>query len=142
MRLYLAATLVCLSASVLAQSPADDLAAPFALNLACEGGGLTAGSTGYTGYVYLKISGDGGSVQLPSAILPQFVNGRGDNWFPIHDVVVGQDEITAKSKFHRLSYTNHLVIDRVHGEIRITGGGGSYRGACESYDPENIQRAF
>lgn len=143
MRTQLLLTLALgLSGGAVAQSPtvgATD--APDTLNLACEGDWYKGGSgTGGFARMYVKIDGAGGVVQMPEPLSAPSRQKR-DGWDPLQDVVVGETAITAKVRVNMLAHAR-IEIDRVHGEIDISGPVGVYAGSCKPYDPDVVRRAF
>lgn len=116
-----------------------DNSEPFKLNLACEGGGLTGAYDGYDARLYVHINGSGGDIQIPRQIAGGFR--KADTWFPLRDVVVEPDKISARYRAAALS-SPRVEIDRIHGELRLVGNAGNFEGVCSPYDPDAVQKAF
>ncbi|VXB24951.1 exported hypothetical protein [Luteimonas sp. 9C] len=135
--LTLVATALVTSHTSYAQDP--DSGKPLVLNLACEGGGLTGTQNGYNARLFVHINGTGGEIQIPRQIVGGFR--QADTWFPLRDVVVGADEISARYRAGALS-SPRVEIDRVHGELRLVSGAGTFNGVCSPYDPDTVQKAF
>ncbi|MDR7193253.1 hypothetical protein [Luteimonas terrae] len=112
---------------------------PFALNLACEGSGLRSDHVGYNAHLYVHINEGGAEIQIPR----QMVGGFNPvaTWVPLRDVKVDRSEISAGYRLGLWGSTR-VRIDRVHGEIRVSGPGGTFDGDCSPYDPSAVENAF
>lgn len=79
-----------------------------------------------------------GRIHLPVGILPD-VSGGKDGWFELRNLVVEQNQITAKAAVTIFNRPN-VRIDRQAGSLSIDGNIGRFSGACRLHDPE--KRAF
>lgn len=134
------------------------------INLVCGGGGIhrrvdvatgqvTSGadtaqgsiqyrsSEGYGDEVHVELAGDTGRIRVPAGMRPRLTYGGNDGWWPLRDIRYSRDEITGKFTLNFMNRPS-VRIDRLTGHISIQGRSGSYAGACQPYDPENVARRF
>ena len=90
--------------------------------------------------VNLWIEGGAGKIRMPRVMLPPFHGGDG-GWFDIKSVKISDTEITGKVGINFMNSPT-LRIDRLTGNISISGKSGDYAGRCQKYDPATSQRAF
>jgi hypothetical protein len=90
--------------------------------------------------VNLWIEADKGKLRMPRVMLPA-LRGGDEGWFEIRSIEVGEDEITGSVA---VNFINHpkLRLDRLTGNISISGRSGNYSGTCQKYDPEAVERRF
>jgi len=94
----------------------------------------------FEGAVDVRIAVGTAKIRLPKDLLPALTSVKDDGWSNINDVQINDREITGKLSFNFMNKPK-LRIDRVSGEIFITGSGGSFRGTCKKYDPD-AEKAF
>lgn len=87
--------------------------------------------------VRIEIHDGAARIQMPQALVPLFRRGGQDGWWPIDELVVGEDEITGQVRMGALT-KYALRLDRTHGELRL--GHEDFQGACALDDPS--QRKF
>ena len=144
MRRYLLAAMTLGFCSAAIAQPSDATAgASSALNLSCEGewwkSGGTVGRSG-DGRVRLKLDGAQGTVQLPEALSAPSRNSV-DGWIPLQDLVIADEQITAKIRFNMIA-SARIEIDRTNGVLNFSGSPGNFEGDCRPYDPAVLERAF
>lgn len=90
--------------------------------------------------VNLWIDGAEGQVRMPRSMVPPLHGGSG-GWFKIKSLRVTENEITGSVG---VNFANRpkIRIDRITGNISISGKVGDYSGRCSKYDPATVQRAF
>lgn len=89
--------------------------------------------------VSVRIDGAEGSVQLSEELVPPLNSGGDDqNWWPLRDLVVTPDQITARYRLNGLNQPK-LKIDRRTGRITLKGVE-TFDGMCEAIEPG--QRRF
>ncbi len=130
-----------------------------AINLVCMGGGTklaTAPTTslewdkydhkyrtksgyetttrGFDTAVTIQIQGSDGRIRLPDVLIPP-INAGGDHqhWWPLDDVIVGDNEIRAQYRLNGLNKPK-VRIDRTTGLITIKGMGQDFSGRCDKVD--------
>ena len=119
------------------------------LNLACEGS-LERGKTTLfmpngerervQESVTLEIVGDtGGRIKLPR----KMESGLGDSegYLPLNDVLVTDDEITARTRITFMDKPK-ITLNRRTGGITVRGVDATFSGSCEKYDPALSARKF
>jgi|JI6StandDraft_1071083.scaffolds.fasta_scaffold09300_7 hypothetical protein len=90
--------------------------------------------------VNLWIEGDKGSIRMPPTMLPPIRGGK-DGWFEIKSIKISDSEITGKVGVNFMN-SPKIRIDRMTGNISISGKAGDYVGRCQKYDPATATRAF
>ena len=159
-RAYLASLAVLISASALGQDPPP----VYKISLVCLGAGsanrpqsstVTAWdnngnraqaniignrSTPFEDQVNLWIDGAEGRIRMPRTMLPA-VRGGENGWFRIKNVEITDTEITGSVAVNPINNPK-LRIDRLTGNISLSGKAGDYAGSCQPYDPETAERAF
>lgn len=90
--------------------------------------------------VNLWIDGGEGRIRMPRAMLPP-IRGGEDGWFKVKSIEITDNEITASVAVNLINNPK-LRIDRITGNISISGKAGDYSGRCQRYDPDTVQRAF
>jgi len=151
-----------LATATRAQGPAEG-AAPFQLRLVCEGvqseapgermsaremqahreagpPALVGASTEVKRRVEVAITGASGRIRLPRGMVPNLSSKTPDGWLPVSDLSVGEEEITGRFSLNMMNHPT-LVIDRVSGELTLTGMT-RFRGACEKAADRPIERKF
>lgn len=95
---------------------------------------------GFEDQVNIEIVDDVGKIRMPRTMLPRIRGGK-DGWFEIENLKVSEKEITGSAA---VSFINSpkLRIDRLTGNVSISGKSGSFAATCRSYDPATVQRAF
>lgn len=92
--------------------------------------------------VSFRLNEDGtGSARLPKRIQPMYKQGGKDGWFPLVNVKKTDDEITGQVRFHSM-YKPRFRLDRITGQIVLTGDLGDFSGQCQAFDPATVQRKF
>jgi len=95
---------------------------------------------GFEDQVNVEIVDGAGKIRMPRTMLPTIRGGK-DGWFEIEKVKVGEKEITGNAAVSFLN-SPKVRIDRVTGNISISGKSGSFAATCRPYDPATVQRAF
>lgn len=95
---------------------------------------------GFEDQVNIEIIDDVGKIRMPRTMLPRIRGGK-DGWFEIENLKVSEKEITGSAA---VSFINSpkLRIDRLTGNVSISGKLGSFAATCRPYDPATVQRAF
>ena len=94
--------------------------------------GTQLGSSGFTADVQVQLTGGQGWIHLRGKMIPP-INSRGtDGWWPLTDLNVGRDVITARYRLNGLNKPR-LTIDRRSGRIDINGQT-SFSGSCDAGD--------
>jgi hypothetical protein len=84
----------------------------------------------FTGIVRVEISGDMGRVALPKPMVP-VLNSSSEGWFPIGKLASSDKEIAGQVSINALNQPK-LRIDRMTGDITISGGFSEFSGKCEA----------
>lgn len=90
--------------------------------------------------VNLWVEGAEGQVRMPRSMLPPIRGGQ-DGWFQIKSIRITDNEITGSVGVNPFNNPK-LRIDRITGNISLSGKAGDYSGRCSKYDPSTVQRAF
>ncbi|MBJ7412506.1 MAG: hypothetical protein JHD15_19405 [Phenylobacterium sp.] len=88
----------------------------------------------------IRVDGAAGSIRIPPSQIPTLRSGGKDGWWPLSDVVISDDRISAT---YRLNFLNKgkLAIDRGTGAIDMTAYGLTFSGTCERA-PAVAERKF
>jgi hypothetical protein len=89
--------------------------------------------------VDLRLFGGDDRIRLPRTLLPPIHGGDG-GWFKLKSVVADARSIRAKAAVNFMNNPN-IFIDRVTGNISISGRAGDYSGNCHIVD-ENAPTKF
>lgn len=79
--------------------------------------------------VEIRITGEGGRIRLPKAMLPAVENDS-DGWFRLSNLKMSGQTLTAAAAVDLMNNPK-VRIDRATGAISISGAAGSYDGVCE-----------
>lgn len=90
--------------------------------------------------VNIDILGGEGRVRMPRTMLPLLHGGDG-GWFKLKNVKVTDNEITASAAVNPINNPK-VRIDRLTGNLSMSGKAGDYNGECQPYDPSTAQRKF
>lgn len=90
--------------------------------------------------VNVMIDGVEGQVRMPRSMLPP-IHGGNDGWFKIKSMRLTENEITGSAGVN-FANSPKIRIDRITGNISMSGKAGDYSGRCTRYDPATVQRAF
>lgn len=90
--------------------------------------------------VNLTIDGAEGRIRMPRTMLPP-IRGGENGWFKIKNIEITDIEITGSVAVNFMN-NPRLRIDRLTGNISLSGKAGDYSGSCTPYDPETAERAF
>lgn len=94
----------------------------------------------FQGDATVEIVDGAGRIRLPVGIVPDVAGGK-DGWFELRNLVVAQNQITAKAAVTIFNRPN-VRIDRQAGTLSIDGNIGRFSGTCRVHDPAKTQRAF
>ena len=154
-------TMLIAAAAALVAMPALAQEAPKPLKLRCEGtgtrstsetassmymgnGGMVMGDTTVTGktsaevIVNVEFTDGAARARFSPFLIPPLNTGSKDGWWTLTNIVMGEDEILAKTKFNFLN-TVSLRIDRRNGDMDVKGLGLTYTGVCA---PDVAERLF
>lgn len=93
---------------------------------------LESGKEQFQTGVQFDFRGDSGRVHLTGALVPPIHSGGTDGWWPLEDVQITPDRITAHYRFNALSKPR-VEIDRHSGLVEIKGSPG-FTGQCDQGD--------
>lgn len=94
--------------------------------------GTQLGTSGFTADVQVQLTGGQGWIHLRGKMIPP-INSRGsDGWWPLSDLSIDRDTITARYRLNGLNKPR-LTIDRRSGRIDIRGQT-SFSGSCDAGD--------
>lgn len=82
--------------------------------------------------VQVQLQGDRGRIHLTGKLIPPIHSGGDNGWWPLEDVRMGPDTITARYRLNGLNKPR-VQIDRRSGRIRIDGVE-KFRGDCDQGD--------
>ena len=95
-----------------------------------SGTATTTARQPFNGSVHVELSGQLGRIALPKPMVPLLSSGS-DGWFPVGKITSDAKEITGQVTINSLNKPK-LHIDRVTGEITISGGFSDFTGKCEA----------
>lgn len=97
-------------------------------------------SQGFEGQVDVEIEGDTGRIRMPRAMLPPIHGGNG-GWFKINNLKVSESQIIGNAGVNFIN-SPKVRIDRLTGNLTVSGKAGDFNGSCDSYDPTKVQKRF
>jgi len=90
--------------------------------------------------IMLQLGGGGGRIKLPRKLVPPLHSGGDQGWWPLYDVSVQPDLITATYRLNGLNKPR-VTIDRRSGRITILGMAPyAFRGGCDMVDGQDRRR--
>lgn len=95
---------------------------------------------GFDGSVDVRIGVGTARMRVPQQLLPPINAAKDDGWLDIHDLEITDRDITGYVKFN-FANKPKVRIDRMAGEINISGSGGHFDGTCKAVD-DTSERAF
>jgi hypothetical protein len=110
-------------------------------------GSVTGTSTNYgvresPDLTIVEIRDGVGRIRVPATIIPPIHTGGTGGWWALSDILMGEDEISAKFSLNFMDKPK-VVIDRRTGQISINGfGQWDFRGSCEAVDTSVAARKF
>jgi hypothetical protein len=91
----------------------------------------------------LKLDFDGaggGEVLFPMTMMPPIHGGK-NGALPLREVEFSEGGIIARTTINVFNKPR-IVVDRVTGNVTVTGFKLAFQGHCVPYDPQTVQRAF
>lgn len=85
--------------------------------------------------VLVEITGSEGRIHLSRPFIPLMHGGGAEDWWPLYDVRIGDEGITARFRLNALDKPR-IVIDRMSGDIQISGLNRVFSGNCERRENE------
>lgn len=85
----------------------------------------------------VELVADGGRLRVPAGVQPNLTSGGSNGWWPLYDVKVTPELLTARVRLNLIDKPK-VSIDRRTGEIRIAGLAGSFTGACRRVQAEPL----
>jgi hypothetical protein len=96
-------------------------------------------SQAFDGTVMVEFWGNTGRIRPAKALIPPIHSGGDDGWWPLADVSVGRDRITANFRFSGLNKPR-VSVDRNSGRISVDNGQAGFRGSCDPVDERDHRR--
>ena len=93
---------------------------------------------GFADQVDVSLFAGDDRIRLPRTMLPGLRGGK-DGWFKLKNVVADGRSIRAKAAVNFMNSPN-VIIDRVTGNISISGKSGDYSGQCLAVDENAVAR--
>lgn len=87
----------------------------------------------YTGTADVKIGPGFARLRPPEAMLPTFNSVEDDGWLDIQELSMNESQITGEVSFNLFNKPD-IKINRLTGEIVISGMGTDFQGECEAID--------
>lgn len=93
----------------------------------------TLGTKSFDTALTVQVSGDDGRIQLPKRLVPPLNSGgEGEGWWPLRDVMVTPDQVTASYRLNGMNQPK-VRIDRRTGRISVKGIE-EFHGTCDAVD--------
>ena len=91
---------------------------------------ITSAKQPFTGILRVEIAGDMARVALPTPMVP-LLNSASEGWFQVKKLSSSDQEISGQVAINALNHAK-LRIDRMTGDIAVTGGFSEFNGKCEA----------
>jgi len=103
--------------------------------------GTSLSSVGFADQVKVELpEGGEGRIRIPRVMLPPIRGGK-DGWFTINDLVMTDKEIRGSVRINP-TRSPKIRIDRITGNLNISGKVGTSNGDCQPFDPKTAERKF
>lgn len=93
---------------------------------------------GFEDQVDLRLFAGDDRIRMPRTMLPP-LHGGSDGWFKLKNVRVDDRSIKGSAAVNFMNNPK-VYIDRVTGEITISGRAGDFTGQCEAVDPQALKK--
>ncbi|RAK52692.1 hypothetical protein [Phenylobacterium deserti] len=96
-------------------------------------------SQNFDATVMVEFWGNTGRIRPARSLIPPINAGGDGGWWPLTDVSVGRDRITAQFRFSALNKPR-VQVDRRSGRISVENGQAGFRGNCDTVDERDHRR--
>lgn len=94
----------------------------------------------FNGTAYIDIIPPFARIRPPNAMVPTLSSGD-EGWFEIKKLEITETEITGVIRFNILNKPK-IRIDRLSGNVEISGPYSEFSGQAKAYDPEKAEKLF